>query len=239
MAKDPAFLFYPGDYLRDTQNLSSNSQVVYDRIMCEHMRNICITQQQLKFFTKRLSPDDVEELMHVLTKVSGGFQISWVAESINKRKAYSESRRTNRSRKVKEDMIIISETYDNHMENENENENENINEGANDNESENCEVLIFPTFDDFWNLYDKKVDRTKCERKWSKVKQFDKEALIHYLPEYVRLTPDKTYRKNPITFLNNRSWENDLPNENRQNGKPGMSLTEQILREDYPERFNK
>ena len=63
MAKDPAFLFYPGDYLQDTQNLDCDQQVAYDRIMCEHMRNICITKQQLNFFTKRLSDDQREELM--------------------------------------------------------------------------------------------------------------------------------------------------------------------------------
>ena len=59
--KDPEFLFYPGDYLTDTQCLSEKTQVAYDRIMCEHMRNICISQKQLKFFTKRLSPDETEE----------------------------------------------------------------------------------------------------------------------------------------------------------------------------------
>ena len=65
MAKDPAFLFYPGDYLRDTQTMSEGTQVAYDRIMCEHMRNICISKKQLKFFTKRLSEDEIEELMMV------------------------------------------------------------------------------------------------------------------------------------------------------------------------------
>ena len=96
MAKDPAFLFYPGDYLRDTQTLSENTQVAYDRIMCEHMRNICISKQQLTFFTKRLSDMELDELMYVLTEVEGGYQIEWVALSIIKRKAYSESRRKNR-----------------------------------------------------------------------------------------------------------------------------------------------
>jgi hypothetical protein len=122
MAKDPAFLFYPGDYLRDTQCLSESVQVAYDRIMCEHMRNICITQKQLKFFTKRLTPDEVEELLCVLTAVEGGYQITWVAESINKRKDYSDSRRTNRAGKNKKDIINISKSYDEHMENENINE---------------------------------------------------------------------------------------------------------------------
>jgi hypothetical protein len=121
MAKDPAFLFYPGDYLRDTQCLSESVQVAYDRIMCEHMRNICISQQQLNFFTKRLSEDEKSELEMVLTKVEGGFQIAWVAESICKRKAYSSSRSENRKGKTKEDMINISDTYVEHMVNENEN----------------------------------------------------------------------------------------------------------------------
>ena len=102
--KDPAFLFYPGDYLRDTQTLSEKAQVAYDRIMCEHMRNICIRQQQLKFFTKRLDEDEKEELMSVLTEVNGGFCIEWVADSISKRRAYSESRRQNRSSKKEKDM---------------------------------------------------------------------------------------------------------------------------------------
>ena len=122
MAKDPAFLFYPGDYLKDTQMLSEKSQVAYDRIMCEHMRNICITQQQLKFFTKRLNPEEVEEIKMVLTEVKGGYQIEWVAESISKRKAYSESRRKNREGKPRKTKKNISKTYVKHMENEIENE---------------------------------------------------------------------------------------------------------------------
>ena len=121
MAQDPAFLFYPGDYLRDTQCLSEKVQVAYDRIMCEHMRNICITQQQLKFFTKKLSEDEIDELKMVLTEIEGGYQIKWVAESIVKRRDYSESRRKNRT-SVKKDKTNISKTYDSHMENEIENE---------------------------------------------------------------------------------------------------------------------
>jgi uncharacterized phage protein (TIGR02220 family) len=127
MAKDPAFLFYPGDYLRDTQCLSESVQVAYDRIMCEHMRNICISKQQLNFFTKRLASEQKEELLMVLDSIDGGYQIGWVAESIEKRRKYSESRRKNRT-SSKKDMNNICKTYDKHMENENENENGNADE---------------------------------------------------------------------------------------------------------------
>jgi hypothetical protein len=111
MSKDFAFMFYPGEYLRDTQCLSEKTQVAYDRIMCEHMRNINISQSQLNFFTKRLSPDELNELMFVISKANGGFEIEWVARSIKERIAYSDSRRKNREGKPKEDV----KTYDSHM----------------------------------------------------------------------------------------------------------------------------
>jgi hypothetical protein len=123
MANDPAFLFYPGDYLRDTQCLCEKSQVAYDRIMCEHMRNICISQEQLNFFTKKLNAEENAEVLMVLTKIEGGYQIKWVAESISKRRSYSESRRQNRSSKSNN----ISKSYDLHMDNENEIVNEDDN----------------------------------------------------------------------------------------------------------------
>ena len=123
MANDPAFLFYPGDYLRDTQCLSERSQVAYDRIMCEHMRNICISQTQLDFFTKRLTADEKEELTMVLQKVSGGFHIPWVTESIKKRREYSDSRRKNKL-SIKKPKAHISSSYVQHMDNVIENENE-------------------------------------------------------------------------------------------------------------------
>ena len=123
---DPGFIFYPGDYLRDTQCLSEKSQVAYDRIMCEHMRNICISQHQLNFFTKRLNDDEKTELMFTLSEVDGGYQIKWVADSIVKRRNYSESRRNNRKKSNKEinqnqkTYEKHMKTYDGHMEIENE-----------------------------------------------------------------------------------------------------------------------
>lgn len=116
MAKDPAFLFYPGDYLQDTQGMTERSQVAYDRIICKHMLNIPITQEQVNHFTKRLDDVEKSEVFSVLKKVDGGYIIEWVADSINKRKAYSESRRKNKKGKKQKHML----SHDTHMENENE-----------------------------------------------------------------------------------------------------------------------
>ena len=123
--KDPAFLFYPGDYLRDTQFLSEVVQVAYDRIMCEHMRNTYVTPAQFSFFTKNFTADEIAQLKTVLKESPYGYYIEWVMDGIVKRRAYSESRRKNRSKKSNETNTSSGQTsssYDEHMENEIENE---------------------------------------------------------------------------------------------------------------------
>jgi len=120
MSKDPAFLFYPGDYLRDTQCLHEKPQVAYDRIMCEHMRNIMITKQRLDFFTKRLNEEELSDLMSVLIEEKGLYYIEWVKVSLEKRIAYSDSRRKNRAPKPQKTHVKTSEHMVNEIENENE-----------------------------------------------------------------------------------------------------------------------
>jgi len=65
-------------------------------------------------------------------------------------------------------------------------------------------------FNNFWNLYNKKIDKPKCEHKWNKLSDKDREDIIKHLDDYVKATPDKQYRKNPSTYLNNKSWENEI-----------------------------
>ena len=65
-------------------------------------------------------------------------------------------------------------------------------------------------FNVFWQLYNKKQDRIKCEKKWSRLTNKEREACIAAIPAYVNSTPDIQYRKNPATYLNNKSWENEI-----------------------------
>ena len=80
-------------------------------------------------------------------------------------------------------------------------------------EDDKTELLIYPTFEDFWDTYDKKVDnKPKCIAKWKKQPQDIKEKIIDHVKAYVISTPDKQYRKNPLTYLNNEGWENEIIN---------------------------
>ena len=70
--------------------------------------------------------------------------------------------------------------------------------------------IINIEFDLFWNLYDKKVSKNKCETKWNKLTDKEREDIIAYLPSYIKSTPDVKFRKNPETFFNNKSWNDEL-----------------------------
>ena len=65
-------------------------------------------------------------------------------------------------------------------------------------------------FDLFWDLYDKKTSREKCQKKWLSLSKIEMELAIEYIPKYKLSQPDKKFRKNPETFLNNKSWNDEL-----------------------------
>lgn len=99
---------------------------------------------------------------------------------------------------------------------------EEIKEGK---KKEETGIVIFPEikFDEFWDLYDKKVDRVKCEKKWNQLRPVEKSHILDHAPKYVKATPDKQYRKNPLTYLNSKTWEDEdlptLPNKEKSSAK--------------------
>ncbi len=76
--------------------------------------------------------------------------------------------------------------------------------------AEQEEVEYIPTFDDWYNAYNKKRGRKKAEAKWNKLSNADKIACMQATPAYVVSTPDVTYRKDPLTYLNGECWNDDI-----------------------------
>lgn len=75
---------------------------------------------------------------------------------------------------------------------------------------ENINTIVQNEFERFWNLYDKKVSKEKSFKLWIKLKTEDKMKIFETLPLYVKSTPDKQYRKNPDTYLRNKSWKDEI-----------------------------
>jgi hypothetical protein len=104
------------------------------------------------------------------------------------------------------------------------------------NTAADAELLVWPTFDDFWEAYGKKVDRPKCEKKWIKISQGAREKIMDHVPRYVETTPDVQYRKNPLTYLNNESWNNEIVKVNGRQNSKGADLNS--IAEGITRRFN-
>jgi uncharacterized protein YdaU (DUF1376 family) len=118
MSKDPAFLFYSSDFLTGTLLMSMEQKGKFITLLCiQHQKGHMIEKDMLQ-----ICGTYDEDIFSKFKKDNDGkFYNERLKEEVEKRKAYSESRRNNR--KKKEDMIDISKTYVQHMENENENEN--------------------------------------------------------------------------------------------------------------------
>lgn len=91
------------------------------------------------------------------------------------------------------------------------------NNDNNDNNEENDnKETSKQSFEQFWILYDKKIDKKKTFDKWSKLNQSDIDAIIEITPKYVKANSEVQYRKNPLTFLNGRCWEDEIQQETKQ-----------------------
>jgi hypothetical protein len=75
---------------------------------------------------------------------------------------------------------------------------------------ENKEPVSVSRFDEFWDLYGKKVDTKKCKAKFNKLTKAEVDALFGKLSDYIKSTPDKQYRKNPVTWLNGKCWNDEI-----------------------------
>jgi uncharacterized protein YdaU (DUF1376 family) len=214
--KDPAFLFYPNDYIGGTMGMTFEQKGAYmDLLMMQfnrgHMTSHMIGQVlgqnggQIWDVVKSKFKKD-EEGMYYNERLE--------IEQL-KRKSFTDSRVNNKkgnnqyTKKVGHMTTHMTTHMTSHMIGHM--ENENINRNINKRKRVIGEKELNISFDVFWDLYDKKVGlKSKLEMKWSNLTDKERQDIIDYIPEYKKAEPDKQLRKNPETFLNNESWHDEL-----------------------------
>lgn len=67
-------------------------------------------------------------------------------------------------------------------------------------------------FEIFWNEYNKKVDRAKTEKAWNKLTDQEVQKILANVKFYVQANPDLQYRKNPLTYLNGKCFNDEIQN---------------------------
>ena len=87
-------------------------------------------------------------------------------------------------------------------------------------------------FEEFWNIYNKRVGKDKTKAKWSKLKDKEVDAIFLALPHYIANREVK-YRKDPERFLTHRVWEDEMPTEQQDIPRPTSKITEIIIPTDF------
>ena len=80
-------------------------------------------------------------------------------------------------------------------------------------EKEEKELSLEYEFELFWSAYDKKVDSKKCKALFFKLSDEKRSRAIYAAKTYAEYTPDKKYRKNPLTWLRGECWNDELRRE--------------------------
>jgi hypothetical protein len=194
MAKDPAVLFYTSDFLSGTFTMDNEQVGKYIRLLCLQHQKGKLSEKDMLSICKAYDNEIWDKF-----KVEDGLYYNerMFNETIRRQK-FSESRRNNAKSLKKEST---SEAYAKHMETETENRTITINENIN------------IDFEWFWKDYDKKVgDKQKLKKKWIKLTDQERQNAMNYIDLYKQSVPDKQFRKNPETFLNNKSWNDEIIN---------------------------
>ena len=92
---------------------------------------------------------------------------------------------------------------------------------------EDTKVSIDRSFETFWKLYPIKSGKAKCEKKWMKISNADKDKIMATINEFLSYKPFASYSlPYPLTYLNGERWNDSLGKE---------ETTEQINNDNTPD----
>jgi len=208
MSKDPAFLFYPNDYLGGTMGMTFEQKGAYIDLLIFQFNNHHFTEEQAKQVLNICFANAWQVLKNKFKKEGEFYFNERLRTEVDKRKAYTESRRINALHPKKP-----RKAYAKHMGNGNRNENRDINEV-------NKEQIIpdwIPknTFLEYQNSRKKKIKTQSLNRFFNSLKKICDET---------RASPEDILNQSIVN-----GWEGIFPLKNGGNGngsgntRPGYS----------------
>ena len=183
----------------------SNEQVgKYIRLLCLQHQKGKLTERDMLSICKAY---DDEIWCKFIKEDSLYFNERMYNETIRRQK-FSESRRNN-AKSPKNDST--SKAYAQHMETETETITETINR------TKTKAEILDAKFEDWWLWYDYKISKDKAKKSWNKLNEQEKDLALQSVQAYVESTPDKSFRKHPTTYLNQKSFNDEIITRNNNN----------------------
>lgn len=198
MAKDPAFLFYPNDYIGGTMGMTFEEKGAYMELLMMQFNRGHMTKHMIGQTVGQLW-DKIQDKF--IQDEQGLYYNKRLEEEKIKRKKYTESRRNN-----KEGINQYTKKKDKkgghmtgHMENEDENVNKDIKEG----------------FEKFWDTFHtitkrKKEDKEPAFKYWKKLNIKEREKANNNIKPYFECLNDKKYCKKARTYLSDKNFNDEF-----------------------------
>jgi hypothetical protein len=226
MSKDPAVLFYTSDFLSGTFTMSNEQVGKYIRLLCLQHQKGKLTEKDMLSICKAYD----DEIWCKFIKEDGAFYNERMYNETVRRQKFSESRRNN-AKSLKNDST--SKAYAKHMETETETVNETINRTKTKTEIHDWK------FEDWWIWYDYKISKDKAKKSWIKLTEQEKDLALQSVKDYVKSTPDKSFRKHPTTYLNQKSFNDEIIIRNTtQTSRVAPKITAEQLHEAHTKFFS-
>jgi uncharacterized protein YdaU (DUF1376 family) len=226
MSKDPAVLFYTSDFLSGTFTMSNEQVGMYIRLLCLQHQKGKLTEKDMLSICRAY---DVE-IWSKFKNEDGAFYNERMYNETIRRQKFSESRRNNAKSPKNEST---SKAYAKHMETETENET------ITKNRTKTKTEILDAKFEDWWLWYDYKKSKDKAKKSWNKLNENEKDLALQSVQDYVQSTPDKTYRKHPTTYLNQKCFNDEIINRNTTSqSRIAPKVTPQQLHEAHIKFFS-
>jgi uncharacterized protein YdaU (DUF1376 family) len=220
--KDPAFLFYSGDFLVGVSDLTMEERGQYITLIA--------LQHQKGHLSKRnidLAVPNVSDFVLAKFKIdeNGCYYNERTEEEIQKRNKYIEAQRSNGAkggRPPKNPKETHGLENENPRANPSENENENkiINTNIIDiiqDSKDNIDCIYNKQFEEFWEKYPRKVAKKYAYECYLRLKMTENlhQTMLSALDKQKRSKAweDEKYIPHPSTWINQHRWDDEISEE--------------------------
>lgn len=67
------------------------------------------------------------------------------------------------------------------------------------------------SFNKVWDTYERKGNKKTSKDRWDALSQKNKELALSHIPEYVKATPEKRFRKDFEKYIRQECWNDEIP----------------------------
>jgi hypothetical protein len=221
--KDPAFLFYPADFLVGCSDLTMIERGQYITLLClQHQKGhlskkivglslgiewVSLSEELRRKFKEdeagliyngRLDREMLQRTQFVEKQRNNGKSGGRPKKAETRTKPKQNPNRT-QTEPSRDENIIEDDNKVNNEDKRVQGENE-----------DTYEVLDEFSFENVWTMYGRKGNKKTSNRRWDALTNKAKQLAITHIPRYVDSTPNIQYRKNFETYINQEAWNDEI-----------------------------